>query len=444
MVNLLTDLGSRTAAGLFGFALFIATTMSLMRTVVIPRALRSVIADTVQRGVVGYFTLLARTRRAYPSRDGVMAWAGPTTILAQLIAWLVLYLLAFGLLIYGVSGQGLGDSLRQSGSSLFTLGFATIDRANQTVIDFAAAATGPIVVALMIGFLPTIYGAYVDREESVTMLATLAGEPSWGPEILARAHMSDSLEELSVLYRDWSVWAVQTRTTHITYQILVWVRSVRYSRHYLVALLAVLDAAALQAALSTRASRREVFDVLLQGSQLLSAMYVYQRQGRSLRSTLPFDPARRSRVDGSDIARASGWSRDSLATEIAAYRDIVGSLPPVGLAALKEGIERPLTLTREDFDSAVEMLQRADFPIDKNLDVAWAEFQQSRRRYEFPALQLAYLVDATPAPWSGSRRTATPTMWPTLAADVDITHGDFDLDAPAGDPDGTGSDSTPE
>jgi multisubunit Na+/H+ antiporter MnhF subunit len=177
MLALLADLGSRTAAGIFGFALFIATTMSLMRTVVIPRTLKSVISDTVQRIVVGAFILLARVRRNYTARDGVMAWAGPTTILMQLITWLLLYLVSFGLLIYGVSGQGMGDCMRQAGSSLFTLGFATIDRANQTAIDFAAAATGPIVVALMIGFLPTIYSAYVDREVQVTMLATLAGEP---------------------------------------------------------------------------------------------------------------------------------------------------------------------------------------------------------------------------------------------------------------------------
>lgn len=427
MLALLADLGSRTAAGIFGFALFIATTMSLMRTVVIPRTLKSVISDTVQRIVVGAFILLARVRRNYTARDGVMAWAGPTTILMQLITWLLLYLVSFGLLIYGVSGQGMGDCMRQAGSSLFTLGFATIDRANQTAIDFAAAATGPIVVALMIGFLPTIYSAYVDREVQVTMLATLAGEPSWGPEILARAQMSGRLDELPQTYRAWALWAAHTRTTHVTYQILVWVRSARLTRHYLVALLAVLDAAALQAALSTRASRRDAFDILLQGSQLLAALFVFQRQGRSLRSTLPFDPSRRRRVAASDFVNASGWAQDARATEIAAYHDIVGSLPSSGLVALKAGIEQPLAITRAEFDAAVDMLRRAQFPIDKDIDVAWAEFQQTRRRYEFPALELMYLVDATPAPWSGPRRVPTPTMWPMLAVDVDVTRGDTGL-----------------
>ena len=225
MVALLTDITSRSAAALAGVFLFVATTMSLMRTVVIPRTLRSFISDTVQRVVVGIFIQISKARRNYPARDGVLSWAGPSTILLQLVTWLILYVIAFGLLIYGASGQSFGDSMRQAGSSLFTLGFATTDRANITVIDFAAAATGPVVVALMIGFLPSIYSAYLDREITVTMLTSLGGEPAWGPEVLARAHMSGRLGELPQMYTEWAQWSARTRTTHITYQILVWVRS---------------------------------------------------------------------------------------------------------------------------------------------------------------------------------------------------------------------------
>jgi hypothetical protein len=421
MVALVADITSRTGAGLIGVFLFIATTMSVMRTVVIPRTLRSFISDTVQRVVVGTFIILSKFRRRYPARDGVLSWAGPSTILLQLTTWLALYVITFGLLTYSVSGQGMGDSLRQSGSSLFTLGFATIDRANETIIDFAAAATGPVIVALMIGFLPSIYSAYLDREVTVTMLTSLGGEPAWGPEILARAHMSGRLSELPQMYAEWAQWSARTRTTHITYQILVWVRSARMTRHYLVAILAVLDAAALQAALSSKVHRREAYDLLLQGSQLLAVLFAYQRQGRNFRASLPFRGIVRNRVNPQDVANAPGWSRDALATEIAAFHDVTAALPPEGLSVLKEGFKAPLQITRADFDQAVAVLQKAEFPIDKDLDLAWKEFQQTRRRYEFPALELTYLVDATPAPWSGGRRVPTPIVWPSLATEVEMT-----------------------
>jgi hypothetical protein len=154
---------------------------------------------------------------------------------------------------------------------------------------------------------------------------------------------------------------------------------------------------------------------------MLSVLFAYQRQGRNFRSSLPFRGFVRQRVDPHDVTIAPSWSRDVMATEIAAYHDVASALPHLGLGVLKAGFEAPLQITRADFDFAVEILKKAEFPIDKDLDVAWAEFQQTRRRYEFPALELTYLVDATPAPWSGSRRLPTPTVWPTLATEVLVT-----------------------
>ena len=46
--------------------------------------------------------------------------------------------------------------MREAGSSLFTLGYATNDRANLTALDFLAASTGPITIGLLIGYLPTL------------------------------------------------------------------------------------------------------------------------------------------------------------------------------------------------------------------------------------------------------------------------------------------------
>jgi hypothetical protein len=51
-------------------------------------------------------------------------------------------------------------------------------------------------VALEIAYLPALYNAFSTRETEVTLLATRSGTPAWGPEILARHHMLDNIDEL--------------------------------------------------------------------------------------------------------------------------------------------------------------------------------------------------------------------------------------------------------
>ena len=109
---LLVDLFSRTAATLFGLLLFIVTTISLLRTAVVPRALTSPVSDAVARSITGLHHLIARRRKTYVKQDSVLAWNGPLIIIGQLLSWLLLYFAAYGLWIYGIGGVDLGDSFR--------------------------------------------------------------------------------------------------------------------------------------------------------------------------------------------------------------------------------------------------------------------------------------------------------------------------------------------
>ncbi len=415
----MADVLSRGAASLAGALLIVATTVSLMRTVVIPRSLRSAIADTVAGAVIWVTGSLARLRRTYQGRDTVLAWAGPSIIILQLLTWLFLYMIAYGLLIFGVSGMDVGNAIRQSGSSLLTLGFAAVNTENQTIIDFFAAATGPIVIAMLIGFLPTIYSAYLERETDIAMLAAEAGEPTWGPELLARRAMSDTLDTLPDTFAGWARWSARLRMTHVTYPVLVWVRSARADRHYVVALIAVMDAAALRLALTSSPRRSEAFALLLQGGQALEVLYVFLFARRGWSDRLPF--ADRFAGRRGDLARSSplpGWERSMLAIQQASDIDAIRTLDRRSSAALAEGEQHPLSLTRAEFDAAVDHLIRSGYPVDRDRDEAWEQFRVTRVRYEFAAYELCRRLDAAPAPWSGGRRQSTPVMWPTLAIDI--------------------------
>jgi hypothetical protein len=47
-----------------------------------------------------------------------------------------------------------------------------------SVTDFLAAASGLVIVALQIAYLPTLYAAYNRRETEVTLLGPRAGSPA--------------------------------------------------------------------------------------------------------------------------------------------------------------------------------------------------------------------------------------------------------------------------
>jgi hypothetical protein len=190
----------------------------------------------------------ARMRR-YESKDRLLGLLGPVSLLALLGAWLLLFLLGYALMLLPLTGDGFMAALRLSGSSLFTLGLASSPRQGATVVSFAAAPTGLVVVALQVGYLPTIYGAYNRRETVVNMLESRAGEPAWGVELLAREHLIGGLDSLGPFFTDWERWAADLTESHVNYPWLLSFRSPYPLRSWVVSHLAVLDAAALYLAL---------------------------------------------------------------------------------------------------------------------------------------------------------------------------------------------------
>jgi hypothetical protein len=139
-----------------------------------------------------------------------------------------------------------------------------------------------LVVALEIAYLPALYAAFSTRETEVTLLATRAGTPAWGPEILARHHVLDSLNELPPLYADWERWAAAVSESHTNYPALIWFRSPVPSRSWLLSLVAVMDSAALYHAVSPSQTPRQARLCLSMGTNCLRSMAGVLK--------LPFEP----------------------------------------------------------------------------------------------------------------------------------------------------------
>jgi hypothetical protein len=358
-----------------GVALVVLTARSIVGTLIVPRGLSSWISRAVGRATRAPFVFVADRCTRYETKDRVLAPQAPLTLLALLLCWLGLFLVAYTALVFGLSDIGLGEALRQAGSSLFTLGFDTSRQADVTALEFAAAATGPLVIALQIAYLPTIYAAYNRRETDVTLLQSRAGEPAWGPEVLARHRLVNILDSLPEFYRGWERWAADVAESHTNYPSLIDFRSPRPLRSWVVGLLAVLDSAALYLAIAPSRAPSEARLCLRMGFTCLREICDALR--------LPYDPDPRP--------------------------------------------DLPLQLEYAEFLGAVHRLEEVAFPMERTPEEAWAHFRGWRVNYEGTAYALAARLDAVPALWSGSRRRSAAVMAPDRPPDrlpesPDVTH----------------------
>ena len=180
---------------LVGAAIVVRTWMSVIRALVVPRRSRDRVSRTVTAVIDEVYRLMAAKTRHYHIRDRRLATQAPTSILTQLVVWLVLFYVGFALILQALDRDGFGHALAQAGSSLLTLGYAGPNDAPLTAVDYVAAATGLVVVALQIGYLPTLSAPFNRRETEVTLLSSRAGTPAWGPEILARTRFGFSAED---------------------------------------------------------------------------------------------------------------------------------------------------------------------------------------------------------------------------------------------------------
>jgi hypothetical protein len=183
-------------------------------------------------------------------------------------------------------------------------------------------------------------------------------------------------------------------------------------------MLAVLDAASLQLALTRTLPRQNAAAILLNGSQALEVVYVMTQRHTKVTHRIPFAGIifKSSPIEGRFDTKQPGFAKGEIAVEIASTADAVNGLPSVAVNKMIAGESQPISLTRAEFDHAVEILRVSGYPIENDLDTAWEQFTLARGRYEFTAYQLALRLDVVPAPWSGPRSHNFPTVWPSLAS----------------------------
>jgi hypothetical protein len=347
----------RSLAAVAGGALVIAAWASVIGTLVVPRR-GSWLTRWTDRVVNRAFIVAAGAGGDYRRRDGVRVAQGVTILIVQFVAWLGSSFIGFTLLLWPFVTGGITQAFAVAGGSMTTLGFSDPAGTVPLAIVYAAAASGLVIIAPQIGYLPALYAAYNRRETEVTLLNARAGEPSWGPELLARTQYGlwageAGIDMLAGLYEQWERWAIDVAESHSAYLPLVRFRSSQPLTSWVTALLAVLDSAALLQAVSP------------QSAPVVSARLCL----------------RAGFICFTKSARAMGIA--------------VSDAPDPA-----DGIN----LIYQEFLDGIARMRGAGFPIERDPAEAWPDFVGWRTNYEQAAYALAFAVDAVPALWSGPRR----------------------------------------
>jgi hypothetical protein len=353
---------ARTVAFIAGALLVVVTVWSVFTSLVVPRAASSRLQQLVGRVIGSAVRSLVPHLDAYESKDRLLSFVGPATMVLLFGLWLGLLVLGFSLILWWSTGADFASAVGISGSSVFTLGIASSSQAGARTLEILAAGIGLLVIALEIAYLPALYNAFAIRETEVTLLATRAGTPAWGPEILARHHWLDTMNELPPLYADWERWAAAVSESHANYPALMWFRSPAPLRSWLLGLVAMMDSAALFHSANPSLTPREARTCLQMGTNCLRSMAAALK--------IPYDP---------------------------------DPLPTNGIR-----------LSREEFDEGFRRLGAVGFPVERDAEESWRHFQGWRVNYESIVDALTTLVMPPPAPWFASEPGLGTAEWPVI------------------------------
>ena len=350
-----------------GTAVVGAVLVSALETVVLPR---------------NSFTRITRITFAVTNRMLVHRWRskkwagnlrglfGPVALVSLPMVWMLTVIVGFTLIFWGIDSGTLERSFEISGSSVTTLGFAAPSGGSRTWLAFIEAIIGLGLVALLISYLPTIYAAHREREKGITTLRPFTGTPASGVEMLATLHAFDALDNPE-LWRIATAWLLELDQTHCSFPALCYFPETTGGQSWVASVGSLLDAGAL----------------LLCGAPI-SLTGDRSRHGQGpmlmLAHGIPTVVA---------IGQASGLPIDRPVRLAELIPD--GSLPPP-----------PISITREEFDTALDRLSEVLPVAPEDRDAAWHRFAWIRSSYDRAVRGLAGLTMAAPAPWTTDRSAA--------------------------------------
>jgi Ion channel len=259
---------------------------------------------------------LGRRIAAERSRERFLSVYGPASLLGLLVVWVVLLIVGWGLVWWALRAQvdgvdGFLDAVYFAGVGFFTVGFGDVVPVGglARMLSLAEVFMGLGTIALVIGYLPTLFGAYSRREVQLLTLDDLSDGQTSSAGLIESYCADGRMDALEATFGAWERWCAEVFDSHTAYPMLATFRSRQPGQHWLTALAVVADAAAISLA-------------AIEGTQAGPARRLYRRATRLLDVLIAL-PAIGQRVAG-DGGRADGPGEP-------AFRDAYQRLARLGL-----------------------------------------------------------------------------------------------------------------
>ncbi len=359
-----------------GIVIIILSSGIAIRTFMVPAGAPPLINRVIFRFTQALFDAVIRPVRSEARRQRVLSLFAPVSLLVVLAV--VLGMIGFGytLALYGAGIKPMLRAFLYSGSALSTLGFESPGN-NFWVIVLSAfeALTVVTIVALLIGYLPTIYSSYQQREQAVNNLDELTGAQPDGIKVVDAYVDIFGPSRLGELWQTWISWFADLATSGSTLSGELYLRSSRWDRSWISAAGAMLDAAALVDSSLDLTTDPEADRLVRFGSRTLRGVL------EPLRLRCPEQPK---------------WP------------------------------ETPINITQQEFEDAYDHLQQSGLPMKQDRNAAWKTLAQHRVQYECSLMTLVRLKKPPRgARWTTDRdETQQPLAIPVIGTASVSTPGE--------------------
>ncbi|MGB6716719.1 MAG: potassium channel family protein, partial [Candidatus Acidiferrales bacterium] len=244
---------------ILGVALLAVILWDVFETIILPRRVtrRFRLARMFYRSTWRPWRFVAcLLQRRKNLRESFLAYYGPLSLLALFVVWAVGLIFAFTILQYAAGSAinlapnqkpGFWSDLYMSGTTFFTLGLGDVTPRSEVarIITVFEAGLGFGFLALVISYLPVLYGSFSRREVNISLLDARAGSPPSASEMLRRVALRQNPHAFEQNLNEWEKWSAELMESHLSYPVLCYFRSQHNNQSWLAALTTVLDVSAL-------------------------------------------------------------------------------------------------------------------------------------------------------------------------------------------------------
>lgn len=265
--------------GVLGIVLVVGTFRDLISTVITTqRDRRWSAARRYYRLTWGWYANAARKIDDPKRRERFLVPYGPMSLVGLLAVWVALLMFGWGLIWWGLQQhmEGIDDLVSAvyfSGVTFLTIGYGDIvaEGGGSRLLAVVEGLMGVLTTAMVIGLLPTLFGAYMRRESKLLTLDDLTDQVT--PLGFLRRYVDGgNLAPLYAEFRGWDDWCADVYDSHTAYPMLLWFRSRQSGRSWSVGLGVVLETASYVLAAIDQPKHHEAQSLYRRAVMLLDAV----------------------------------------------------------------------------------------------------------------------------------------------------------------------------